>query len=53
MEFEERVYIERYVSKSGDLEQTNEDALADLITDAMALSNMVELTGRTEPDVVT
>ena len=48
-----RVYLERYEPKGGDLAQDVHLALEPLAEAAMSLSRVPELTGRTEPDVVT
>ena len=48
-----RVYIERYVPPSGDLDEAPQAALADLIALSKSLAEIQKRTGRTAPDVVT
>ena len=48
-----RVYIERYIPPSGDLDEEPQAALADLIGLSRSLAEIEKRTGRTAPDVVT
>ena len=48
-----RVYIERYVAPSGDLDEAPQATLADLIALSKSLAEIEKRTGRTAPDVVT
>lgn len=48
-----RVYLENYEGKDGDLSMEPQHALADVAASAGILAQIVELTGRTKPDVVT
>jgi phosphoglucomutase len=48
-----RIYIERYEPDPARHEQETQAALADLIADALQLSDIVRHTGRTAPTVIT
>jgi len=48
-----RVYVERYVAPSGDLDEAPQAALADLIALSKSVAEIEKRTGRTAPDVVT
>ncbi|TMW60322.1 hypothetical protein Poli38472_000364 [Pythium oligandrum] len=48
-----RMYIEKYESPSGNLDQDAATALAPLIDVGLQLSNLVKFTGRTAPTVIT
>ena len=48
-----RVYLERYESAGGRLDEETPDMLADLIAAADAIAGIARHTGRTAPDVIT
>jgi phosphoglucomutase len=48
-----RVYLERYEPVGGDLDRETPEMLADLIAAAEAIAEIMQHTGRTNPDVVT
>ena len=48
-----RMYIEKYESSTGNLGQDAASALAPLIDVGLKLSDLVNLTGRTAPTVIT
>ena len=48
-----RLYLERYESRTGDLAQGIDDALAPLVADAEQLAGLRAATGKMGPDVVT
>ncbi len=48
-----RIYLERYVDKSGNLNQATADALAPLIAAVEEIAGVARLTGRMRPDVIT
>ncbi len=48
-----RVYLERYEPTGGDLFLDTQDALNGIIAATRALCQLIETTGRTEPDVMT
>jgi phosphoglucomutase len=48
-----RVYLERFVDRSGDHGQDVQEALAPVIAAAQELGNIIEHTGRSSADVIT
>ncbi len=48
-----RVYLERYESTEGNLEQLTSDALAELVSVSRELAGIERFTGRTQPTVIT
>ena len=48
-----RMYLERYVDGTGDLDMATADALKSLVDTALQLSQIEQFTGRTEPSVIT
>merc|ERR1711990_432108 len=48
-----RMYLEKYCDPSGDLNQHAFDVVKPIAEIALAISNLAEMTGRTEPTVIT
>jgi len=48
-----RVYLERYVSSNGNLNQNPQEALGDLIKDIDSLAQITSRTGMKAPTVIT
>ena len=48
-----RIYLERYEANSARLGMSTREALSEVVAAARAVSNIVALTGRSEPNVVT